>query len=183
MERTPYLKLFVKSNRKEIRFFLLFIFLFISFQAIHYLVYPATVPLFVHKLNAEVSSAIINMITPEEKSFVENERTIRSGSFRVRIIGGCEGTEGMLLLVAAIWAFKMNIKRKILGSFVGCFIVYLANLIRIVALYYCLKYKPDIFELVHIYIGQILIIFIALLFFIIWASKFAGTDGTLFKKV
>ncbi|HDZ89456.1 MAG TPA: hypothetical protein ENH37_02135 [Deltaproteobacteria bacterium] len=182
MKQTNYIKIFIKSNRKEIRFFLLFISLFVALQALHYVVYPATVPLFVHKLNAEASSAIINIITPEERSFVEGERSIRSGSFRVRIIGGCEGTEGMLLLVAAMWAFEMSIKRKILGSLIGCFVVYLANLIRIVVLYYCLKYKPDLFDLVHIYIGQILIIFIALIFFIAWAGKFAGTDGKLFNK-
>jgi len=112
MDRKLYLKIFVKSNRKELRFFLFFILLFISVQAIHYVVYPFTVPLFVHKLNAEASSMIINLITPEEKSFVE-DRTIRSGSFKVKVIGGCEGTEGMLLLVAAIWAFNMSIGKNI----------------------------------------------------------------------
>ncbi|RLB79198.1 MAG: hypothetical protein DRH24_13175 [Deltaproteobacteria bacterium] len=182
MEPKLYLKIFVKSNRKEIRFFLFFILLFISVQAIHYVVYPFTVPLFVHKLNAEASSMIINLITPEEKSFVEN-RTIQSGSFKVKVIGGCEGTEGMLLLVAAIWAFNMSIRKKIIGSLVGCFVVYLSNLVRIVVLFYCLKYKPDTFDVVHVYIGQIFIIFIALLFFIVWASKFGGIDGKFFKKV
>jgi len=180
MERTLYLKLFIKSNRKEIKFILLFIGLFFLGQTLYYLIYPFTDPLLVHELNANASSMIINMITPGENSFVEGS-LIRSGNFRVRVIEGCTGTEGMLLLVAAIWAFKMSVRKKILGSLVGCFIVYLSNLIRIVVLYYCLKYRPDIFEMVHIYIGQILLIFIALLFFILWTGNFAGTNEKLSK--
>lgn len=180
MKRSEYLKIFVKSNRKEIRFVLLFIVLFVSGQALHYLIYPYTDPLLVHELNAKASSMIINMITPGEESVVEGS-LVRSGNFRVRVIEGCTGTEGMLLLVAAIWAFKMSVRNKMLGSLVGCFIVYLSNLIRIVVLYYCLKYRPGVFEMVHIYIGQILLIFIALLFFILWAGKFAETNGKLSK--
>jgi len=180
MERTLYLKLFVKSNRNEIKFFLLFTLFFVLAQGLHYLIYPSTDALLVHELNAKASSIIINMITPGENSVVEGN-LIRSGNFRVQVIEGCTGTEGILLLVAAIWAFNMSVRKKILGSLIGCFIVYLSNLIRIVALYYCVKYRPDLFEMVHIYIGQILLIFIALLFFIVWTGKFAGTNEKLSK--
>lgn len=176
MKRSEYLKIFVKSNRKEIRFFLLFILLFITGQALYNFVYPLTAPYLVHKLNAETSSMLINMITPDEKSFVE-DRTIRSGNFRVRVAWGCEGTEGMLLLVAAIWAFKMSIRKKMLGSLIGVFILYVSNLIRIVVLYYLLKYRPDVFDVTHVYIGQILLILIAFMFFILWTSKFGGPHG------
>ena len=180
MELALYLKILFKSNEKEIKFVILFIVFFVSGQALHYLIYPFTDPLLVHELNAKASSMIINMITPGEESVVEGS-LILSENFRVRVIEGCTGTEGMLLLVAAIWAFRMGIRKKILGSLVGCFIIYLANLIRIVALYYCLKYQPKVFEIVHIYIGQILLIFIALLFFILWAGRFGETDEKLSK--
>ncbi|MBW2112833.1 MAG: archaeosortase/exosortase family protein [Deltaproteobacteria bacterium] len=182
MEPVRYLKLFIKSNRSEIRFFLLFILYFVLAQGLHYIIYPVTDPLLVHELNARASATIINLVTPGENCLVEGS-LLRSGKFEVRVIEGCTGTEGMLLLVAAIWAFKMSLGKKLLGSLIGCFIVYLANLMRIVALYYCLKYRPDIFEVVHIYIGQILLIFIALLFFVLWTGRFAGTgtDGRLSK--
>lgn len=83
----------------------------------------------------------------------------------------------MLLLVAAIWAFQMSIRKKILGSLIGVFILYVFNLIRIVALYYLLKYRPDVFDVTHVYIGQILLILIAFMFFILWTSKFGGPHG------
>jgi len=176
MERTPYLKLFVKSNRKEIRFFFLFILFFITVQIFYNFVYPLTAPYLVHKLNAEASSMLINLITPDEKSFVE-DRTVRSGDFRILIGWGCEGAEGMLILVAAIWAFQMSVRKKIWGSLIGLFILYVFNLIRIVVLYYLLKYKPDVFDMTHVYIGQILLILIAFIFFILWTSKFGGPHG------
>jgi exosortase family protein XrtM len=182
MEGALPLKSFIRSYKKESKFFILFIVFFILGQALHYIVYPYTAPLLVHKLNAEVSSRIINIITPKEKSYVE-DRTIRSEDFRVKIIRGCEGTEGMIILAAAIWAFEMSIRRKIIGSLAGCFTVYLANLTRIIVLYYCLKYKPDIFDVVHIYVGQIFIIFIALLFFILWISTYTGIHGRSEQKV
>ena len=176
MERSDYLKIFVKSNRREIRFFLLFILFFITAQVLYNFVYPLTAPYLVHKLNAEAGSMLINTITPGEKSYVE-DRMIRSGNHRVLIGWGCEGTEGMLILVAAIWAFQMGISKKIWGSLIGFFILYVFNLIRIVVLYYLIKYKPDVFDLAHIYIGQIFLILIAVLFFILWTSKFAGPRG------
>ena len=176
MKRSDYLRVFVKSNRKEIRFFLFFILLFITAQILYNFVYPLTVPYLVHSLNAETASTLINTITPDEKSFVE-DRTIRSGDFRVRIGWGCEGAEGMLILVAAIWAFQMSVGKKIWGSLIGLFILYISNLFRIVVLYYLLKYKPDVFDVAHIYIGQILLILIAFIFFIFWTSKFGGPHG------
>ena len=40
---------------------------------------------------------------------------IGSGGFTIRIAQGCEGTEGILLIIAALCAFSMGIKQKISG--------------------------------------------------------------------
>ncbi|MBW2049731.1 MAG: archaeosortase/exosortase family protein [Deltaproteobacteria bacterium] len=176
MKQSEYIKVFIRSNRKAIRFFLFFVLLFVVGQALYNFVYPLTLPYLVHKFNAEAGSMIINLITPDEKSFVQ-ERAIRSGRFLLQIGWGCEGTEGMLILLAGIWAFQMSIKRKLLGSLIGVLILYIFNLIRIVVLYYLLKYKPDVFDLTHIYIGQIFLILIAFIFFIWWTSRFGEDDG------
>lgn len=168
-------KIFLNSYRKEIRFVLLFIIFFIALQIAHYSIRSFTSPLFVHTLNAGVSSRIINLITPSENSFSRGDM-IGSGSFTIRIAQGCEGTEGILLIVAALCAFSIRMRYKIVGILAGSVVLYMANLFRIVVLYYTLKYRPDLFDLAHVYIGQTFIIFVGILFFMAWITKFAQTD-------
>ncbi|HPQ44145.1 MAG TPA: exosortase/archaeosortase family protein [Syntrophales bacterium] len=166
---------FLKSHTKEVRFVLYFILFFLALQIAHYSVRSYTSPLLVHTLNAQVSSRIINIITPQEKSF-SNGNIIGSSGFTIRIAQGCEGTEGILLIVAALCAFPLGIKQKIAGILAGSCIIYVANLIRIVVLYYTLKYKPGIFDLAHVYVGQTFIIVVGVLFFITWITHFAQPD-------
>ena len=168
-------KIFLKSHRSEIRFVLLFIIFFIALQIAHYSIRTFTSPLFVHTLNAGVSSRIINLITPGENSFSRGDM-VGSGSFTIRIAQGCEGTEGILLIVAALCAFSIRMREKIAGILVGSVVLYMANLVRIVVLYYTLKYRPDLFDLAHVYIGQTFIIFVGILFFMAWITKFARID-------
>ena len=54
--------------------------------------------------------------------------------------------------------------------------MYMANLARTIGLYYTLKYRPDMFDLAHMYIGQTVIIFVGILFFMTWITKFARSD-------
>ena len=175
MKKSLRTRMFLKSHKREVRFVLYFILFFLALQILHYSVRSYTSPLLVHKLNAGVSSRIINFITPSEKSF-SNGSIIGSGSFTIRIAQGCEGIEGILLITAALCAFSMGIKQKISGILAGSLIIYIANLIRIVVLYYTLKYRPGMFDLTHVYIGQTFIIFIGVLFFITWITNFAKSD-------
>jgi len=168
-------RIFLKSHKGEIRFVLYFILFFIALQIVHYSIRSYTSPLLVHTLNAGVSSRIINFITPGEKSFSRGG-LIGSGTFTIRIAQGCEGIEGILLITAALCAFSMGMKQKIGGVLVGALILYVANLARIVALYYTLKYRPDMFDLAHVYIGQTFIVFVGILFFMAWITRFARSD-------
>jgi len=67
----------------------------------------------------------------------------------------------------------MGIKQKIGGIVTGSVILYAANLVRIIVLYYTLKYKPAMFDVAHVYIGQTFIIFIGILFFMAWIGVFS----------
>ncbi len=159
----------IKSNAREIRFFGLFILFFFTFQTAYYFARPYTTPFLVDKLTTGVSSKIINFITPKERTFVR-EGAITDGNFSVEIRRGCEGIEGMLLLIAAIAAFPARMGTKLMGMCGGVLFIYGFNLARIAGLYYVVKYKPALFDMMHVYVGQIIIIFIALAFFMGWLS-------------
>lgn len=176
MKSSLRIKIFLKSHKKEARFVFLFIIFFLLLQILHYSVRSYTSPLLVHKLNANVSSKVINIITPDEQAFARGH-TIGSGNFAIAIAEGCEGIEGILLIVAALCAFPMGIKQKISGIMLGSMIIYLSNLVRIAVLYYTLKYKPGIFDVTHVYVGQTFIIFVGVLFFITWITIFAKHDA------
>jgi exosortase family protein XrtM len=168
-------RIFLKTYREEIRFVLYFILFFLVLQIANYSIRSYTSPLFVHTLTAGVSSRIINFITPGEKSFARGA-SIGSGTFTIKIAQGCEGIDGILLVTAALCAFNIGIRRKIVGILVGSLVMYMANLARTIGLYYTLKYRPDMFDLAHVYIGQTFIIFVGILFFMAWITKFARSD-------
>lgn len=171
MKSSLRIKLFLNSNKREIRFVLFFLLFFLLGQVIHFSVRSYTAPFLVHKLNTEVSSGIINCFTPDEKTFVQG-MIIGSGSFRLRIAEGCEGIEGIILVVAAVCAFPMGLRQKLFGMLAGSLIIYFSNLVRIVALYYTLKHKPEMFDVMHVFVGQTFIVFVGLLFFVIWINTF-----------
>jgi exosortase family protein XrtM len=159
----------IQANKKEIRFFVIFIVLFILLQTLHFAVRPQVSPFLVHKLTTAVSSKVINFITPGEKTVCQREYVI-SGNFRLKIDRGCEGVEGIFILIAAILAYPAGIGSRFKGLLGGILIIYCFNIARIVGLYYILKYKPDLFDIMHMYIGQTVIIIIAVLYFIVWLN-------------
>ena len=168
-------RIFLKTYREEIRFVLYFILFFLVLQIANYSIRSYTSPLLVHTLTAGVSSRIINFITPSEKSFARGA-SIGSGTFSIAIAQGCEGIDGILLVTAALCAFNMGIRRKIGGILVGLLVMYMANLARTIGLYYTLKYRPNMFDLAHVYIGQTFIILVGILFFMAWITQFARSD-------
>ena len=157
------------AYHREIRFFIIFIFLFFAFQTLHYIVRPYITPFVVHTLTTGGSSKLINIITPDENTRPQKEYLF-SGHFKLKIARGCEGIEGIIILIAAILAFPAGVKSKLFGIVGGVFVLYFLNLFRVAGLYYTLKYKPALFDMMHIYVGQTLIILISFLYFIAWLN-------------
>lgn len=161
------------DNAWKIRSFFVFIALFISFQTIQYFTLSYTSPFLVDTMTIRASSILINVITPGEKTVVEGSAII--GKATVVVMRGCEGVEVMLLLIAAVIAFPAGIGYKIYGIVAGTLIVYIFNLLRIAGLYYTIRYRPDLFDMMHIYAGQTVIIILFLILFIFWVSGIEHT--------
>ena len=130
-------------------------------------------PLYIQITNARLSSAVINLITPKEETFIDG-KNIKSGGFSLEIAWGCEGVEGIFLIVAALTAYSMKYKWKVYGILTGTALLYTLNIIRIIFLYYTIKYKPSMFDIIHVYVGQTFIIFLGVLFFVTWIYVFSN---------
>lgn len=163
---------FFREYKREIKFVLIFVLIFGVAQSLYYFSRPLMIPTTFQKSNAAVSAFIINKITPSEEAFTDGLK-LKSGGFTLEIAWGCEGVEGMFLVIAALAAFGMRRRYKILGMAAGTVFLYMLNLVRIISLYYTVKYHPTMFDIMHVYVGQTFIIFFGVMFFVVWTYFFS----------
>lgn len=123
------------------------------------------------------SVAIINAITPLENVTAQGHR-LMSPRARLSVLNGCEGTECLLLLIAAVLAFRgASWRHKALGLLAGFALVYISNQLRIVALFYTFRFERGWFETLHGYLAPTLIVALSCLFFLWWASRAVQTEA------
>ena len=81
---------------------------------------------------------------------------------------GCNGLEAILLYCAAVLAFPASWKYRIMGILIGSTILQFFNLLRIALLAWVLENHRDIFDIMHEYITQSIMIVIAFVIFLIY---------------
>jgi exosortase family protein XrtM len=92
------------------------------------------------------------------------------GSTKLNILGGCEGVEGMFLLLSAIVAFPTTLRKKAIGMWAGIPLMYCLNQVRILALLSALHWRQTWFEPLHVTVAPGVIILIGSLSFLWWSS-------------
>jgi exosortase family protein XrtM len=132
----------------------------------------------IDKATVKTSAAIINSLQATENVQAVKNKLV-SSSAQLSVLNGCEGTESMFLLVAAILAFGAPWYLKVIGVASGVTCIFALNQIRIVCLYFALKYNHVYFHWVHAYIGPTLIILCSGLFFLGWIRLGARSHATL----
>jgi len=155
---------------RELRFALVFLFTFCVLQYS----YSSSRGGMVEHLVIDVatvypSAALINFIDPGKQAMASGQR-ILSPQGSLSILNGCEGTETLFLLAAAIAAFRASWRSKLKGVLLGIGLVYCLNQARIVALFFAAQENREWFDMIHGYIAPSLIIVLASLFFLWWAN-------------
>ena len=118
------------------------------------------------RINARVSTWILNIFGENARTF---DTSIYASRFSIRIARGCDALDPSALFAAAVLAFPVPLRRKWLGVILGCVLLAVINLIRIVSLYYTGVFIPDSFDMMHHDVWQSAFIFLALFFWMIWA--------------
>ncbi len=96
-----------------------------------------------------------------------------NGKYLSRIIEGCNSISIIILFLSFIIAFSGSIKATILFGLFGSFLIYLVNLMRIVALS-ILYYKfPDYQEILHSLIFPAIIYGLTFILWITWVKYFS----------
>jgi exosortase H (IPTLxxWG-CTERM-specific) len=118
-----------------------------------------------------LSAAILNVAGQET---VTSGTIIRSPGFAVNIRNGCNGIEAVILLIAAMAAYPMPWRRRLLGIGAGFLVIQGFNLLRIASLFMIGRYYPDLFAIFHVAVWQVVMVLLSLGVFIYWIGQGKG---------
>lgn len=97
---------------------------------------------------------------------------VTSKIFSAEIITECTAIFPLMIFVAAVIAYPSGWRKKLWGILLGVPAILFVNLIRLVTLFYIGYWFPSVFEAAHLLVWQSLIIFFAVLFWLIWVELF-----------
>jgi exosortase family protein XrtM len=120
-----------------------------------------------------ICADLINMIAPLEQVLAQQNHLL-SAKANLEIVRGCDGAGVLFLVVSAIIAFPSTWRRKLIGLLLGIGLIYLLNLLRISILYFVIAYRPDWFQLIHVYLAPTLMVLVGCCYFAWWA--FGATE-------
>ncbi len=83
---------------------------------------------------------------------------------------GCNGLEAVMIYSVAVLAFPASWKKKFMGIVAGFVVIQAVNILRIAGLGYSGMRFPDMFEYIHIYIAQGMMIAVALGVFFVYLN-------------
>lgn len=159
------------SYRKELRFLLYFIAILAGLNFVYFLVAGSAVEEFVLSvLTAKPAYAIIRFLAPHDAVVLQGNH-LTSPHVNFAVIRGCEGMEGILLMISAICAFQIPWRDRLLGLLAGLLFIYSFNILRIVALYFVMTHFQSAFAFAHLFVGQSITIVIVAVFFVLWVSR------------
>lgn len=155
----------------ELRFAIVFLIIFFIVQYVYSASRGGVIEhIVIDVATVRPSAAILNLISPAENVVASGHRII-SPNGSLSILNGCEGTETMFLLIAAILAFRAPWLYKLKGAVLGILIIYVLNQVRIVALFFAAQQSRQWFDLLHGIIAPTLIIALGCLFFLFWSGR------------
>jgi exosortase H (IPTLxxWG-CTERM-specific) len=103
--------------------------------------------------------------------------TLPSVSLDVRF--GCNGLEAVMIYSVAVLAYPSDWGKKLLGIMAGFVILQTVNIIRIVFLIYSSMHFKKLFEFIHIYLAQGVMIALSLGIFFLYLNYTRNVKSTL----
>ncbi len=159
--RTYYQRYRVRPPVMILLFLLLFFLLQSGFQHTRG---TTTEQLAIDTLTVQPAAWLIRQFSGSMPVIAQGHRIVAPG-IRLSVLNGCEGFEGIFLIIAAIMAFPADWKQKLAGILAGSVLMYSLNQVRITVLFYTLYQDRSWFNPIHGYIGPTFIIILGCLFF------------------
>lgn len=94
----------------------------------------------------------------------------------ISVFEGCNGINVMIVFVAFLLAFGGPLKKLLWFLLAGLAIIYVANLVRVLILYYAAEYWQQYFYYVHKYILTGFLYLIVFILWWLWIEKVRGVS-------
>ena len=101
---------------------------------------------------------------------------IKLPSISLDVKFGCNGLEAVMIYSVAVIAFPAVPVKKFIGILAGFVIIQILNIVRIAGLAYSGVHYLKLFEVIHIYVAQGIMIAVALGMFLLYLN-YAGRQG------
>ena len=101
---------------------------------------------------------------------------LSSSDFGINIVYGCNGVFATAILLSGIIAYPSRIRAKFAGVLIGIPVVFAVNQLRVVSLFLLGRRYPGVFEEVHVYVWQPIIIIFAIFVWDFWARNLVRKD-------
>jgi exosortase H (IPTLxxWG-CTERM-specific) len=102
---------------------------------------------------------------------------LSTSDYSINIVDGCNGIYATAILISGILAYPSGIKDKLWGVVLGTLAIFILNLGRVISLFYLGQYYPDIFNEVHVYVWQPIIILWAIIVWDFWSRRIKNKIG------
>jgi exosortase H (IPTLxxWG-CTERM-specific) len=97
--------------------------------------------------------------------------TVTSAGFVFSIAEGCNGVYALAVVVAGMVSFPLSWRRKIIGLIIAVVFVMMLNYIRILSLWYAGESGSFLYEAMHTYLWEFIIIGAGAGFLYFWYEK------------
>jgi exosortase H (IPTLxxWG-CTERM-specific) len=101
---------------------------------------------------------------------------LSSGDFGINIVYGCNGVFATAILLSGIIAYPSRIRAKLNGLLVGIPAMFVINQLRVISLFLLGRKHPGVFQEVHVYVWQPVIIIFIIVVWDFWARNLVGKD-------
>lgn len=101
---------------------------------------------------------------------------VNFGVAGLEIIAECTGYTAMALFFSVVIAYPSPIKKKLVGLAIGIPLILAFNLFRLVVMALILAYKPQYFDVAHLYFWQVALIIFVVAMVVLWIQKLVNRE-------
>jgi exosortase H (IPTLxxWG-CTERM-specific) len=166
-------------NRRMTKFLVIFVVLVLALFAAE-LTAPAQ-RYFVLPWTDALTRAAAFVLQSFDSSVISEGKLLAStkANFGVTVEAGCNGIEALIILVAAMLAFPAPWKHRLVGIVVGAVTVQTLNLLRVITLFYIGQWSMQVFEWMHLYAWQALIMLDVLVVWVLWIRRIPADEAPM----
>ena len=153
------------EQRKDIllKFGMLFVFFCAAFYAITRLTPSSFAP-----LNNYTAATLGFMLQALGMHPTVGGTLLSAGGFSVKIIDECSAIFVFILFSSFVLAYPTSLKNKAIGLIFGIPSLFAVNALRLVVVFLAGLWRPDLFEYVHVYLWQTVIIILVFISCLAW---------------